>query len=307
MSIDEKINLAITMCSDDYIPASHERFNKIYPFATENISGYIKKFDLKDRSLFTVGSSADQALSANLAGANQITVHDICPLSKEYADLKMAAMPLINRREFLTFFHNSKFNSSCFNITTYIMIRELLNTFSEESCYFWDQLFIKYSNGKIIRNKLFAAEEYETRVITKTIPYLINDEYYQILAHKITNANINFEIGNVFDYNSDIKYNNIWLSNIGKYYNLFAMSSLFERLLNNLSEEGKMLIAYLYDTDLSEPNYVGKNGIYNIYYVLKLLPESFLDSFIGMSGYKVGDPTMKDSIITHTKKNNNKA
>ena len=36
-----------------------DRFKLIYKFTTENISGYIKEFDFKKKSLLTVGSSVD--------------------------------------------------------------------------------------------------------------------------------------------------------------------------------------------------------------------------------------------------------
>ena len=40
------------------------RFYSIYPFTTENISGYIDCFDLDKHNLLTVGSSTDQVLNA---------------------------------------------------------------------------------------------------------------------------------------------------------------------------------------------------------------------------------------------------
>ena len=53
------------------------RNDLIYKFTTENISGYIKEFNLKNRSLLTVGSSGDQAINANFYGCNYVTVVDL--------------------------------------------------------------------------------------------------------------------------------------------------------------------------------------------------------------------------------------
>ena len=39
---------------------------KIYPFTTENINGYINNFNLYDSSLLTVGSSGAQVINAIL-------------------------------------------------------------------------------------------------------------------------------------------------------------------------------------------------------------------------------------------------
>ena len=54
-------------------------FSKIYPFTTENISGYINYFDFQNKSLLTVGSSFDQVLNAYMCGVRDITLYDINP------------------------------------------------------------------------------------------------------------------------------------------------------------------------------------------------------------------------------------
>ena len=76
-------------------------FSKIYPFTTENIDGYMPYFKLKDRSLLTVGSSGDQVINAIFAGCKDITVIDICPFTKEYYELKKAALLSLSREEFM--------------------------------------------------------------------------------------------------------------------------------------------------------------------------------------------------------------
>ena len=79
-------------------------FMNIYPFTTENIAGYIDNFDLKDKSLLTVGSSGDQALNAILKGCRDITVIDINPYTKYYYYLKAAGVLSFKEEEFLSFF-----------------------------------------------------------------------------------------------------------------------------------------------------------------------------------------------------------
>ena len=58
-------------------------FDNLYSFTTENINGYINKFDLKDKSLLTVGSSSDQVLNAHFLGCNDITLIDINEFTKD--------------------------------------------------------------------------------------------------------------------------------------------------------------------------------------------------------------------------------
>ena len=65
-----------------------ELFQRVYPFTTENISGYFHKLDLNDKSVLTVGSSGDQAFNALLLGAGRVVLYDINPNTFEYLKLK---------------------------------------------------------------------------------------------------------------------------------------------------------------------------------------------------------------------------
>lgn len=61
---------AINKCESYYIEEDKKLkgFSKLYPFTTENIAGYIDNFNLKNKSLLTVGSSGDQVINAALKG-----------------------------------------------------------------------------------------------------------------------------------------------------------------------------------------------------------------------------------------------
>ena len=76
------IRRALGRAKGKLVTIDADRFSWIYPFTTENINGYIDMFDLKDKSLFTVGSSGDQAINAILKGCKDITVLDINPFTK---------------------------------------------------------------------------------------------------------------------------------------------------------------------------------------------------------------------------------
>ena len=98
--IAAKIRLAHNQCRFTYFDLY---FDKIYNFTTENIDGYIDKFDLKDKSLLTVGSSSDQVLNAFYCGCKDITLMDINPYIKEYFYLKKAAIITLDYEDFFKF------------------------------------------------------------------------------------------------------------------------------------------------------------------------------------------------------------
>lgn len=82
-NFEKVLNCAIDICEDKYIKWKYSgSFFRPYPFTTENISGYIKEFDLKNKSLLTLGSSGDQVINAALFNCRNIHVIDICPFTK---------------------------------------------------------------------------------------------------------------------------------------------------------------------------------------------------------------------------------
>lgn len=60
----------------------------VFPFTTEEISGYFKALNLKDKSVLTVGSSGDQAFNAIYYGARKVTVFDINPYTGDFIQEK---------------------------------------------------------------------------------------------------------------------------------------------------------------------------------------------------------------------------
>ena len=93
---------AKSICDGKFIYC--EPYSRIYTFTTENINGYIKYFDLKNKSLLTVGSSGDQILNAYFYCARDITLFDINPYAKYYVYLKVAAILSLTYDEFQCFF-----------------------------------------------------------------------------------------------------------------------------------------------------------------------------------------------------------
>ncbi len=180
-SVDEKIKLASEKCDNNY--ANSFRFSAIYPFTTENIKAYLSLFNLKDKSLFTVGSSGDQALNAILSGSNDITVFDICPFAREYFYLKRAAIQTFTMDDFLRFFclkdYPKKFfnNKHVFDAKAYLKISEVLKIISDETEYFWTEMFRRY-NGITIRKQLFIPDGNDFGLIKNTNNYLNSVENY---------------------------------------------------------------------------------------------------------------------------------
>ena len=90
-NFEERLLKAIRLCAGAYVEDRAKIFIRIYPFATENISGYLPFFSLKNKNVLTVVSSSDQAIELALKDTKEITILDICPFTKEYFYLKKSS------------------------------------------------------------------------------------------------------------------------------------------------------------------------------------------------------------------------
>jgi hypothetical protein len=301
MDVDEKIKLALQECGGIWCYNIDNKFKYLYPFTTENIAGYINQFDLKDKTFLTVGSSGDQVLNAILHNCKDISVIDLCPFAKEYFYLKKAAVEVFNRKDYLKFFCYSKYdkrynNNNALCKYEYNKIREVLDTYDQEVAYFWNTLYNRYKGLKI-RKRLFSFDETEVKFLSSLNEYLVSDIAYQNLRNKISNSCVNFEVDNLFYFNSDKTYDYINLSNVIDYCSFELFGKLINQLIDHLNVEGTLLIAYLYLVD--------GNSISNQLRMEKLkiiLPDDVqYFNFRSVSGIRLGKFDSHDSVVTYKK------
>ena len=224
----------------------------MYPFTTENISGYIDYFDFNNRSLLTVGSSGDQILNAFYNGAKDITLFDINENAKYYIYLKIAAILSLSYREFKMFFFKYSLaplvpNDNMFSKEIFDKIKNNLKLLDYESFVFFDKLFSLY-NGYIIRDRLFDDDEDRKTVIIGFNKYLQSEQSYNRLKSIIKDIGFKYICGNLFDDDINGKFDNIFLSNICTTTDLTRFKSLIESIdKNNLKSNGSMLLGYLWN------------------------------------------------------------
>ncbi len=270
----DKLQEAIRKCHDKNNQMSN--YKKLYAFTTENIAGYIDKFNLKDKSLLTVGSSLDQAISANLKGSNNVTVMEDAPLTKEYFYLKKAAIKLLSREEFLKYFCRVDNAGETFNIETFYKIKDYLAFLDKDSFIFWNELYKRFS-GPLIRDKLFKKDEEKKDVLLRITSYLKNEQTYleekkkiEDFTPTIINKSIKEEINQEFD--------NIFLSLTAlRTHSKEMVETYQQKIMQNLSINGKILIRYVFfalegklDIEKFFYSYFDKDYIYDI--IEELIP-----------------------------------
>ena len=296
--IENNLKQAIDMCKNDR-DIKINNFSIVYPFTTENISQYINLFDLKGKSLLTVGSSGDQTINAILSGAKSITQLDINPFAKYYYYLKMASILCLDVAEVIAFFsYNDRLESDSFknesvlSKKTFDKISSTLKAINFESYEFWNNLFKNYSSLDI-RSHLFHRDN-RKYTIKKCNLYLQSNELFEKTRSKIKKINPEFIDGDICNAFLQKEYDNIWLSNLASYLSKTESNKLLEKLVQHLSPDGNLLMEYIY--------------IYRPYLILKYKKmENYESKIITFDGCEEIPPSVsevKDAVLIYKKTRN---
>ena len=282
-------------------PNYDETFNKIYPGTTENIKGYIDFFDLKNKSLLTVGSSSDQVLNACFNGCYDITLIDINPFTKEFFHLKKAAIERLDYEEYLKFlsFRGDIFrNNKALNIETLNKVLPLIE--DKETLIFWKYLFENFKENRIRRN-LFSNDIQSKYELIFSNKYLENENNFNKMKSKIKNLKPYFINDNIYNYELKRNYDNIFLSNIADYYEVKDTHKLFNKLINKVNEKGQIQVAYFYETNINTEYLKIYCPIYNLKKTLPLFKKTELYTFKVTPNRKMIQEE-DDSILVYKKK-----
>ena len=221
-----------------------ERFNKIYPFTTENIAGYMNELDLTNKKIITVTGSSDHILNAILKGCMDITTFDINPLAKYYMDLKISAIKYLSFHEFLDFLLYESNKTLSYEIITKLDM-------NKDSKEFWLKELEKNNNDGIkLKENLFDLKYFDYQNKINNNIYL-NEKNYVIIKSRLQHVKINFINTNIKDLVIDKKYDYMFLSNISDYlediYHDNYLSKYKELIFSFLKNIKVIYFAYLYD------------------------------------------------------------
>ena len=189
-----------------------KEFQKLYPFTTKDISGYIKLFDLDGSDVLTVGSSGDQAFNSLLLNAKSVTIFDINQNTKKFIKEKRKLI-LTTPREQL---YNSVLSMKKFAYSDDVFSKKELEKMN---------LYLKDDEAyHQLREKIKAKE-----IIVK-----------------------NGDVFKKLDNLSNKKYDYIFLSNVLQYLNSNeteigkSVVEIFNHLSEHLNENGIIQLYYLY-------------------------------------------------------------
>lgn len=207
---------------------------RLYSSSTEITEDYLKDFDFKGKRIVTVGSSGDQVLTYAYLGCEDITLMDANPLTPFFVNLKLAALKVLTRKEFISFFKQD--NKEFMDMRLYGKIRETLD---DATKVFWDKLYDEELQDKIFHIYSSASDQ-------SIPPYLVSDDTYLELRDKIDNVYINFHQADISTFNEHMsgEYDLIDLSNIYTYVKKEKYWESIDKLYQHLTKDGFIKLHY---------------------------------------------------------------
>jgi len=196
-----------------------------------------------------------------------ITCFDINRLAKYFTELKFAAVKGFTKQEFIHFMYEDTFNREMYDY--------IKNNLDDNYRFFWNELFASFSPNTIKRG-LFrgvSIKDNNGKIITQGLDYAkysaenfiryLTDDNYRLVQDKLQVAKIEYIDSDLFDLPSKLnkKYDLINLSNIYEYINQYVFdnsaeefSKVIRKLINNLNDNGKLVIDYCYERGLKDVN-----------------------------------------------------
>lgn len=235
-----------------------KRFDRIYPFPTENVTESLSQYDFKDKDCLTVLGSSAQALTMYLKGAKSVTCFDINPLTIYYFYLlKAYVLSEVSTSDFISLFDANK------SFKTDKIYNRISNYLKGEYKEYWDILYEMYGytlfrTNSYFENVLFNMIECKKKDISK-YSYYNSSSNLKKLRKIIGDLEPEFINCNIVDLDKFLnkEYDVMYFSNIMQYsFEIFKCieeesivkyKDLVLNLSKKLKDDGKMYCGYMYE------------------------------------------------------------
>lgn len=239
-----------TICSSD----GYHKELPAFLFSNENVAGYISQFDMKGKTVLTVGASGDHLFECYAHGAKHVDTFDINYRQKPIMELKNLMIQHVPYEDFLEFFFD---DANFFNPQ---IIEPIIPMFSMSLRMFMD---LYYSMGSAGR-KLFVYNGKSNFLAQYDNKYYSNQFKYDALGIELPKK-ISFTHTDITGISAHFtrKYDYIFLSNIfdfqhheitDSYQALehFYHHTILPLAANNLAtENGTIAMEYLWGNSAS--------------------------------------------------------
>lgn len=242
--------------SNDFNKNIFNSQSKVYAFTNEALSLYMNNYDFKEKNVLASLGSGDFALNAYILGAKEVETFDINQVAYFFFELKKALIIAYNFDEICFLIKNptkifEKFNEyqHLLNPLTINFFKNLINEYKDNTKELLKNLFIDriLSAKKTWKNLTNAYESLEELFLISQYKnfYLSSEENYNKLKEQLLkHYNDSFYFVNLYHFKSTKKYDIVYLSNIGDYYDSVEEFNKFIKKLSSelLTEDGIIII-----------------------------------------------------------------
>ena len=242
----EYLNIKGTLSGD------FKGFSLLYSMTTENISGFINQYDLRNKRVLTVAGSGDQRYNCLLRGAREVVSFDVNPLVDLHLRLKETAIKELSHEEFLKFFgvKRDKKDTSFLDKSIFNKLKNHL----DKDVYSFYYYVINEFRGQVFK-RVYNEFDYRYSHMIDLSNYISKDNYKK-MPEIIDGKKIKFVNSNISTLPDELygeKFDMILLSNISDYVHYFygddhmkVFKEVIDRLVDNLYDGGIMEVGYIY-------------------------------------------------------------
>jgi len=233
----------------------------MYVYATEMVSQYYKRLDLKNKRVLSIVGSGDQIINAYYFGAKEVIGFDINKRAAFMLDLKKTAIINLNYKEFLNFFGSNLSNGTL----SFKLYSKFCKGLPLRTQFFFDTAYKEYKNNgqELIKSDYFRQRAMMNCTALDVNAYLKNEKTYLKCRNIINNKKCHFLDLDLNDILTNKKlvgrFDLINLSNVPNYFTgdlvekeyLSTLSGIIKKISKRLSKDAA-LFYYSYSPSLYE-------------------------------------------------------
>ena len=231
-------------------------FERFYLFTNEHLNVFLKRIDVREKRVLTVGSSGDQILYSLLNGAREVVCVDVCPFAEYYYNLKVACIKNLSYEEFVQLVDASE------NILSPEVYRKISHDIYGESREFWDNLYlegfnhyeflINRANVKLMGNAVYMNNKSEYNKLQNILRVPQAVLFLEADIRELPEILHEEDKYDVMLFSNIIQYAHSWNGGQTQECGEYQFLTIMKKLVKNLNPNGVMQIDYAYKNRLGK-------------------------------------------------------
>lgn len=240
-------------------------FTRGYMFTNENLLSHLDHVDVENKDVMGILGSGDHMISCFSRGCSEYVGVDISVLSCMISELKFASIKALDYQEFRDFLTT--------DTETFRMLRKPGRVFDDYdgdymSREYFDRVcgqlhqtaygFFDDKAGKWYHDLMYSKKAYISHYLmadpvdVSNVPYLQSEQDYENARESIKERDTpEFILSDIDDFDSEKRFDLIYLSNVPEFMDLEKVDSMLERM-DDMRSEDSAVVFYKNDHAVDE-------------------------------------------------------